>query len=119
MKVADALHRFKLDYIYEPRALLDEGERWPDFVVRRGRGKDLFIEVLGMNMPEYNDTWNIKLRAYERFGITPEGGPQGRLIVLDFREQDYDERVVHEALRPFFADQEDSPSQETQESSND
>jgi CRISPR-associated protein Csd1 len=119
VKVADALHRFKLDYIYEPRALLKEGERWPDFVVRRGRGKDLFIEVLGMNTPEYNDTWNIKMRAYEDFGVTPEGGPQGQLIVLDFRERKYDERVVYEALRPFFADQEDTPSPETQEPSND
>lgn len=116
VRVADALLRLKLDYIYEPRALLDEGERWPDFVVPRGRGKDLFIEVLGMDTPEYNETWNIKLRAYERFGITPEGGRRGRLIVLDFRVQKYSDLVVLEALRPFLADQEDSP--ETQESYN-
>ncbi|APW63226.1 type I-C CRISPR-associated protein Cas8c/Csd1 [Paludisphaera borealis] len=119
VKVAEALQRFKLVYMYEPRALLDEGERWPDFVVRRGRGKDLFIEVLGMNTPEYNNRWDIKQHAYERFGITREGGPEGRLIVLDFRDRAYNERVVHEALRPYFSNQEDSLSQEMQEPSND
>ncbi len=120
VKVADALNRFKLDYIYEPRALLEGGERWPDFVVRRGTGKDLFIEVLGMNTPEYNETWNIKLRAYEHFGITTEGGPKGRLIVLDFRDpKKYDERLVFEALREYLADPEETPSPETQETSND
>ena len=117
-RVADALHRFKLVYIYEPRALLDVGERWPDFVVPRGPGKDLFIEVLGMNTLDYNERWEIKRRAYADFGITPEGGPKGRLIVLDFRDRDYDERVVHEALRPYLTDREEILTPETQESNN-
>ena len=72
-----------------------------------------------MNTPEYNDRWDVKRAAYERFGITPEGGPEGRLIVLDFRHNTYDERVVHEALRSYLSNQEDSLSPEAQESSND
>ncbi|WP_435020757.1 type I-C CRISPR-associated protein Cas8c/Csd1 [Tundrisphaera sp. TA3] len=122
-KVADSLHRFKLPYLYEPRALLGGTERWPDFVVRRGVGRDLFVEVLGMNTPEYNESWLRKQAAYEQAGITVEGGVNGRLIILDFRTDPseaqkfkYDERATFEALRPYLADQDIEPVTEKSES---
>lgn len=101
-RVAEALAKLGLEYIYEPAAILEGRERWPDFVVRRGPGEDLYIEVLGMNTDEYNETWNTKARAYESVGITQSGGPKGHLIVLDFRTKDFDSIVVLDLLRPYL-----------------
>jgi CRISPR-associated protein Csd1 len=115
-RVADALTKFKFAYIYEPSAMLAEGsERWPDFVIRRGQSDDLYIEVLGMNTPDYNLAWERKRRAYHEVGITEDGGPKGRLIVLDFRDQRYDDTKVLDSLRPYFNDVNESSTTDNRE----
>lgn len=109
---ANAMYRLGVPYIYESKALLDDRNVCPDFVVRVAPGRDLFIEVLGMTTPKYAEDWERKRAAYIRCGITPEGGPNGRLIVIDFRERQ-DERLVLAALRPFLDDRDARGETET------
>lgn len=99
-RVADCLAKAKVIYIYEVTAVLNAGsERWPDFYVKHNDpAKDLYIEVLGMDTPEYNARWDEKLRAYSEYGVTPGGGRRGRLVVLDFRTVPYDDVTVLRAL---------------------
>lgn len=101
VRTANTLAKLGQIYVYEMAAILPSaGERWPDFVVRgKGDSDNLFIEVLGMDTPEYNDRWELKRTAYEEFGITESGGPRGRLVVLDFRKSQFDELTVANALR--------------------
>jgi len=112
VRVANTLGKYKFEYTYEPTLLLQEGdERWPDFVVRRGPSRDLFIEVLGMDTPEYNHTWAKKEDAYRRSDITRAGGLRGHLIVLDFRQRPFDESVVYDSLRPYMTVAEENSTQ--------
>jgi CRISPR-associated protein Csd1 len=101
VRTADALAKRNLPYVYEAVAVLPSaGERWPDFIVRgKDKHDDLYIEVLGMDTPEYATRWELKRSAYEAFGVTESGGANGRLIVLDFRSSHFDENTLDNALR--------------------
>lgn len=101
VKVADCLTKAGVTYIYEPSAILPgAGERWPDFVVRgAGPTNDWYIEVMGFPGEEYDARHQKKVVAYRELGVTPEGGPKGTLVELDFREQKYDDRSVLDILR--------------------
>ena len=89
VRVADALARAGIRYVYEVRSVLKSGqERWPDFFVEGGRPEqDVYLEVLGYKSAEYDDRWDAKIIAYRELGITPQGGSRGRLAVLDWREK--------------------------------
>jgi len=101
VRVADMLSRHGLAYLYEPRAMLPSGqEQWPDFVIRgNSRERDCYIEVLGMNTPEYNQRWEQKLQAYEQIGILTTGGTCGRLAIIDARQSKIGDLEILEAIR--------------------
>ncbi|MEK6676993.1 MAG: type I-C CRISPR-associated protein Cas8c/Csd1 [Planctomycetota bacterium] len=116
VRTANALAKLNLIYVYEAVAVLPSaGERWPDFCVRgNNEGDDLYIEVLGMDTPEYNDRWELKRNAYEEFGATESGGRRGRLIVLDFRKSPFDELVLANALRARVTHSAETTQEETE-----
>lgn len=101
VKVAECLTKVGVKYIYEPSAILpNDRERWPDFVVRGANPSgDWYIEVMGYPGDEYEKRRQTKVAAYELLGVTPSGGPAGRLVELDFRVRDYDDRAVLDTLR--------------------
>jgi len=114
-RVAAAFDKLGVEYVYEPSAILDGRERWPDFVIRRGPSRDLYVEVLGLNDEQYNAAWEIKLSAYKNLGITEGGGPKGTLVILDFRTRPYEDTVVMDALRPYLYTNEDQGNEEAKE----
>ncbi len=87
--VANALARAGIRYVYEVRSVLESGqERWPDFFIEGTVPREhVYLEVLGYSSPEYNQRWENKLDAYEKKGITPTGGKNGRLAILDWRSR--------------------------------
>lgn len=101
VRVANVMNKANISYIYEASAILpNAGERWPDFVVRGGGDpeNDVYIEVAGFPGEEYDKRHRLKLDAYRKLDITKEGGLGGRLIILDYREKDYDDKSVLDAL---------------------
>lgn len=93
VQTANCLNQLQVDYHYEPTASLDEGfYRRPDFFVMGATTADnKFIEYLGMDDPKYNDRWEAKSNAYLKKGITPEGGKEGTLHVIDCRKKRWDD----------------------------
>jgi len=89
VRVANALARAGIRYVYEVRSILKSGqERWPDFFIEGiVRQEDVYLEVLGYSSPEYDERWKTKVEAYEQEGITPTGGKNGRLAILDWRDR--------------------------------
>ena len=87
-KVAADLVRFGVPYVYEPSALLDGmGERWPDFLLPGPTPEDcVYLEVAGYPGEAYDERHKAKVAAYGRSGIEPDGGPNGRLVVIDVRD---------------------------------
>jgi CRISPR-associated protein Csd1 len=95
-RVAELLDKAEVRYVYEPRAVLDDGpDRFPDFFVpgasTRDAGSgaarnDVYVEYLGMSTPEYDRRWDAKLAQYKTKEITPAGGTAGRLVVIDDRD---------------------------------
>jgi len=100
-RVANALAKLRIDYVYEPNAVLDGGNRFPDFVIPSILEKEnIYIEYLGMqDHAKYDEDWEFKLRAYEKCGITMEGDEKGRLIVIDARKEALDEVQVLSFLK--------------------
>lgn len=86
-RVAEALTRARIRYVYEVKSMLPTGqERWPDFFLEGpSKDQDVYLEVLGMSGEEYERTWQAKVAAYAQIGITPVGGPGGYLVILDWR----------------------------------
>ena len=116
VKVANCLNKAGVKYIYEPSAILeDAGERWPDFVIRGGqdRRNDTYVEVAGYPGEEYDQRHRLKIEAYAAIDITQEGGEQGRLVVLDFRERDYDDKAVLDALHFLINSESPAASEES------
>lgn len=113
--VADAFATYGIPYVYEPSIFLDTNDtypRQPDFFIG-GRSQpqelDLYIEVAGrapgVDEQEYDKRHNIKIEGYMNTGITPEGGPRGRLLVLDYRDKPdrCDAQAVLNAVRKYIS----------------
>jgi len=115
VRVANLMNKARISYIYEPSAILpNAGERWPDFVLRRGGdpANDVYIEVAGYPGDDYDKRHRLKLDAYRKLDITQEGGTGGKLVVLDYRERDYDDKSVLDALNFLINDDTDTPPEE-------
>ncbi len=106
VRVADCLLKIGVSYAYEPRVMLAEGpDRYPDFVVFGAtKASTVFIEYVGGarndDQADYNDRWTIKHAQYLKTDITPEGGANGRLIVIDARERTWDDASILHAIAP-------------------
>jgi len=103
LAVANCLHDMGIRYVYEPQVFLKRGrERWPDFVIPASQPADeVYIEYLGLGgNPEYDARWKEKQTEYYAAGVTPEGGPSGRLVVIDDRARDSapDDLAIRRAL---------------------
>jgi hypothetical protein len=54
-----------------------------------------------MDTPAYNERWEAKRKGYADLGVTDDGGPRGRLVVLDFRNKPFDDVTVLRAVGPY------------------
>ncbi len=83
--IANQLHAAGIDYVYEPRVVINGRERYPDFVIEDDDSGEIYYwEHLGMmSNPEYRDRWSRKREDYIAHGICPMnegGGNAGSLI---------------------------------------
>ena len=100
-RVANALAKLQFDYAYEPYAVLDGGDRYPDFFIPGAlESENIFIEYLGMQgNAKYDQDWEAKIQSYAKHGVTENGGEKGRLIVIDARQTSPDEVQILTLLK--------------------
>lgn len=102
--VMNTLNKCNIKYVYEVKRLIgDAVPRVPDLlVIGPDRKHDVYIEVAGgwKDMEAYNSRHEKKIAEYAKSGITIDGGDNGCLCVLDFRDTDsrnkgwYDEKTM-------------------------
>ncbi len=102
--VMNTLNKCNINYIYEVKRLIgDAVPRVPDLLINGlDRKNDVYIEVAGgwKDMEAYNSRHETKITEYAKSGITSDGGENGYLCVLDFRNADsrnkgwYDEKAM-------------------------
>ena len=86
--IANQLAFRGIPYAYEKQLTLGNETRWPDFTIEdKDSGNVFYWEHCGMmDVPEYRERWEAKLKWYAEHGILPHedgGGRQGTLIVTE------------------------------------